>query len=366
MTTPSSYPPPGPLGATDPSRWRLSSQTDGGRHVWFYQRDPASPSTQAYEQLWGSDDAGVREGEQNDESKYWLGLDLPKVEGVDTAPAKDPFEAAKKGTHSPSLSLPDARLTPFLPSRLRILQASSVPRRALVWRVRRCVPSCVPPLSPPRILTTQRNPGPMFLLPGIIIALYVTKTPIPEEWKIEIARYLSNLQRKGGEDDQGWGMYVTSSLSRLIWKRTDEGGEQSLRSKVVGFRNGVELRRFEAVGCWSGRADDGEGEEHPSQAWYALPSLLCFPSFINFFFFRRRLSRHSLVRLLPHSPAPTLLTDLPIPVDGVNSGSQSSTSIPGAVSTQLPPSCGSSRTGCPFILGGGGFIRGTFIYRWGT
>lgn len=48
----------------------------------------------------------------------------------------------------------------------------------------------------------------MFLLPGIIIAMYVTKTPIPEEWKIEIARYLANMQRDGGEDDQGWGMCV--------------------------------------------------------------------------------------------------------------------------------------------------------------
>jgi len=46
----------------------------------------------------------------------------------------------------------------------------------------------------------------MFLLPGIIIAMYITKVPIPEEWKIEITRYLSNLQRKGDEKDQGWGM----------------------------------------------------------------------------------------------------------------------------------------------------------------
>lgn len=53
----------------------------------------------------------------------------------------------------------------------------------------------------------------MFLLPGIIIALYVTKTPIPEEWKIEIARYLANMQRKGGEEDQGWGMCVSLLLS---------------------------------------------------------------------------------------------------------------------------------------------------------
>lgn len=36
--------------------------------------------------------------------------------------------------------------------------------------------------------------------------MYVTKTPIPHEWKVEISRYLANIQRKGGEDDDGWGM----------------------------------------------------------------------------------------------------------------------------------------------------------------
>jgi len=52
----------------------------------------------------------------------------------------------------------------------------------------------------------------MFLLPGIIIALYVTKSPIPHEWRVEIARYLANLQRTGGQDDQGWGMCVEAAF----------------------------------------------------------------------------------------------------------------------------------------------------------
>lgn len=56
----------------------------------------------------------------------------------------------------------------------------------------------------------------MFLLPGIIIALYVTKSPVPQEWRVEIARYLANLQRKGGEDDQGWGMFVLFRSRRLV------------------------------------------------------------------------------------------------------------------------------------------------------
>ena len=49
--------------------------------------------------------------------------------------------------------------------------------------------------------------GPMFLLPGLIIGMYVTKTPIPEPWRIEIARYLWNRR---SPVDGGWGMYVSS------------------------------------------------------------------------------------------------------------------------------------------------------------
>lgn len=48
--------------------------------------------------------------------------------------------------------------------------------------------------------------GPLFLQGGLFIALYVTKMPIPDEWKIETARYLANIQRRGGEGDEGWGM----------------------------------------------------------------------------------------------------------------------------------------------------------------
>ena len=32
---PKSYPPPGPLGQTNPYDWRLDS-SDHGRHVWYY------------------------------------------------------------------------------------------------------------------------------------------------------------------------------------------------------------------------------------------------------------------------------------------------------------------------------------------
>jgi lanosterol synthase len=42
----------------------------------------------------------------------------------------------------------------------------------------------------------------MFLIPGLLIAMYVTETPIPEEYKVEIPRYLRAMFKDSG----GWGM----------------------------------------------------------------------------------------------------------------------------------------------------------------
>ncbi|CAG8590488.1 9550_t:CDS:2, partial [Acaulospora morrowiae] len=47
--------------------------------------------------------------------------------------------------------------------------------------------------------------GPMFLLPGLIIAMYVTKIPVPESWRLEIVRYLFN---KAHPNDGGWGLHT--------------------------------------------------------------------------------------------------------------------------------------------------------------
>ncbi|GAA6003609.1 hypothetical protein JCM10207_003508 [Rhodosporidiobolus poonsookiae] len=171
MTIPKDYPQPGPLGATDPKRWRLSAATDGGRHVWHYLRDQDAQDAHPYETVWGNDDEGVRTQDQTDEAAYWLGLNLPFLDTVDSSPAETPIEAAQKGfDYYKRIQSGDGH-----------------------W--------------------AGEYGGPMFLLPGIIIALYVTKTPIPEEWKIEIARYLSNLQRKGGVDDQGWGIHFEAKSS---------------------------------------------------------------------------------------------------------------------------------------------------------
>ena len=46
--------------------------------------------------------------------------------------------------------------------------------------------------------------GPMFLLPGIVIACYVTETALPEAHRFEMLRYIRNHQR----DDGGMGLHI--------------------------------------------------------------------------------------------------------------------------------------------------------------
>eukprot|EP00190_Bangiopsis_sp_CCMP1999_P005493 CAMPEP_0198733352 /NCGR_PEP_ID=MMETSP1475-20131203/45031_1 /TAXON_ID= ORGANISM="Unidentified sp., Strain CCMP1999" /NCGR_SAMPLE_ID=MMETSP1475 /ASSEMBLY_ACC=CAM_ASM_001111 /LENGTH=733 /DNA_ID=CAMNT_0044496637 /DNA_START=86 /DNA_END=2286 /DNA_ORIENTATION=+ len=46
--------------------------------------------------------------------------------------------------------------------------------------------------------------GPMFLLPGLVIACYVTKTDLGPQRRFEMLRYLRNMQNKDG----GWGLHI--------------------------------------------------------------------------------------------------------------------------------------------------------------
>ena len=47
----------------------------------------------------------------------------------------------------------------------------------------------------------------MFLLPGFAIVMYVTKQVVSEPLRLEIIRYLTNLQT----DDGGWGIHIEST-----------------------------------------------------------------------------------------------------------------------------------------------------------
>lgn len=50
----------------------------------------------------------------------------------------------------------------------------------------------------------------MFLLPGLIVTWYVTHTPVPPEFSIEIKRYLFARQHP---EDGGWGLHVEGHSS---------------------------------------------------------------------------------------------------------------------------------------------------------
>ncbi|WFD36580.1 lanosterol synthase [Malassezia cuniculi] len=130
-----------PLGTTDLTRWRLRV-SDGGRHVWHYLSE-----------------AEAREWPQTREDRYWLGLDM---DVPDLPRAKTPLEAAENGMRF-----------------YKHLQSSDGH-------------------------FAGEYGGPLFLLPGLVIGMYVTQTPIPEEWRIEIARYLWNRVNADG----GWGLHI--------------------------------------------------------------------------------------------------------------------------------------------------------------
>lgn len=130
-----------PLGATDRTRWRLRV-SDGGRHVWHYLSE---------------DEA--RAWPQTTEDRYWLGLET----GVPAQPAAaTPLAAAEKGMRF-----------------YQHLQSSDGH-------------------------FAGEYGGPLFLLPGLVIGMYVTRTPIPDEWRIEIARYLWHRVNADG----GWGLHI--------------------------------------------------------------------------------------------------------------------------------------------------------------
>ncbi|GME60715.1 putative oxidosqualene:lanosterol cyclase [Neofusicoccum parvum] len=52
--------------------------------------------------------------------------------------------------------------------------------------------------------------GPMFLLPGLVITWYVTKTHVPQAYKTEIKNYLFSRQHP---EDGGWGLHIEGDSS---------------------------------------------------------------------------------------------------------------------------------------------------------
>ncbi|RDA95893.1 hypothetical protein CP533_5221 [Ophiocordyceps camponoti-saundersi (nom. inval.)] len=137
--------PPMPLleAKTDRTRWRLKD--DDSCHTWHYL----------------SDDQAAKDWPQSDAERYFLGLPLENAPPL--PPAKTALDAAINGlSFYEKLQLPSGH-----------------------W-------GC-------------EYGGPMFLLPGIVIAWYVTKTPIRPAHATEIKNYLF---ARANPEDGGWGLHI--------------------------------------------------------------------------------------------------------------------------------------------------------------
>ncbi|RKU41903.1 terpene cyclase [Coniochaeta pulveracea] len=133
--------------STDRARWRM--RDDHSRHTWHYLED----------------DEEVEAWPQSQADKYYLGLplNLPELPRAET-----PLDAVKNGlTFFEKLQLPSGH-----------------------W-------GC-------------EYGGPMFLLPGVVIAWYVTKTPIPWYVATEIKNYLF---ARAHPEDCGWGLHIEADSS---------------------------------------------------------------------------------------------------------------------------------------------------------
>ncbi|KAI0115582.1 terpenoid cyclases/protein prenyltransferase alpha-alpha toroid [Nemania sp. FL0031] len=132
---------------TDRTRWRLLDES--GRLTWHYLEE----------------DEAVKEWPQSIADKWYLGLDtnLP-----DLPKPKKPLDAVSNGlTFFEKLQLPSGE-----------------------W-------GC-------------EYGGPMFLLPSVVIAWYVTKTPIPWYVATEIKNYLF---ARAHPEDGGWGLHIEGDSS---------------------------------------------------------------------------------------------------------------------------------------------------------
>ncbi|KAA1082657.1 Lanosterol synthase (Oxidosqualene--lanosterol cyclase) [Puccinia graminis f. sp. tritici] len=142
------------LVETDLSRWHLDSSREG-QVAWTYDTS-----------------MGREMGEQSFETKYWLSIQQQTPLPPD--PKGNPLHAARNGFEFlKRLQSPDGH-----------------------W--------------------SSEYGGPLFLTPGLIISCYVTKTVLPEEFKIELLRYLIHHQRQNHDVcDQGWGLNVSQKSTVL-------------------------------------------------------------------------------------------------------------------------------------------------------
>ncbi|CAG8578046.1 15768_t:CDS:10 [Cetraspora pellucida] len=130
------------IKSNDLNRWRL--KVEHGRNTWHYL----------------DDDEEVKNWPQSIIEKYWTGLPF---ESKTFERPRTAFEAARNGFEF-----------------YKQLQTSDGHWAGIIG-------------------------GQLFLLPGLIITMYITHIPIPEAWRIEIIRYMAN---KANPVDGGWGLHI--------------------------------------------------------------------------------------------------------------------------------------------------------------
>lgn len=93
-----------------------------------------------------------------------------------------------------------------------------------------------------------RYDGPMFLLPGLVITLYITNMPLTQAEQTEIIRYIFNMQNIGEKNggDGGWGLHIEADSSvfgtalnyttlRLLGVPAEDPRMQKARSCLYDF-----------------------------------------------------------------------------------------------------------------------------------
>lgn len=210
---------------TDRNRWRLVDEE--GRQTWKYLRT----------------DKEMEAWPQNKATKYHLGMDTgaPQLKA-----ARTPLDAAENAL------------------------------------------SFFEPLQLPSGQWACEYGGPMFLLPGLVITWYVTNTPIPSEFRIEIANYLFARQNK---EDYGWGLHIEGKSSvfgtamnytvlRLVGVEADDSRMINARNRLHemgGAVNGPHWTKFwlSVLGVY-----EWEGVNPvPPELWYT--SLLLITPILN-------------------------------------------------------------------------------------
>ncbi|KAH7152024.1 oxidosqualene:lanosterol cyclase [Dactylonectria estremocensis] len=162
-------------GKTDHTRWRL--RDDDSRHTWHYL----------------ADDKAAEKWPQSYAEKWFLNLPL----GLPILPNPEtPLEAANNGLmYFEKLQLPSGH-----------------------W-------GC-------------EYGGPMFLLPGIVITWYITKTPISSAYATEIKNYLA---ARAHPEDGGWGLHIEgestvfgTTLNYIVLRLVGVDPEDPLMVKARG------------------------------------------------------------------------------------------------------------------------------------